>query len=244
MAFLEVENLSLLRRGRRRHWFRYEVSEKKLVEDISFEIERRSSLSLVGEENCGKHAIAMAVLKLKEVASGTIRFAEVETTALGDRHFRKLRRKLQAVFSDQSGQLSPDLTVDQMFLEVLRLWFPKNSREEWQERLEEVMVLCDLPEVIRPLDPAELDAVERQRVAMARALLVKPQFLICESYTQGLDALQEAELLNLVRTVREELGLTLLVTTDDLAVAHQLGDAIGVLHRGRLLEIGSAESVV
>lgn len=214
------------------------------MEDISFEVERRRSLSLVGEEKSGKRAIVMAVLKLQEVAEGKIRFAEVETTALGGRHFRKLRRKLQAVFSDESGQLSPDLTVDQMFLEVLRLWYPKETRDDWHRRIERVMVLCDLPEVIRPLYPAELDAVERQRAAMARALLVRPQMLICESFTRGLDAVQEAELLNLISHVREELSLTLLVTTDDLAVAHQLGDDIGVLHRGRLLEIGSAESVV
>jgi ABC-type glutathione transport system ATPase component len=106
------------------------------------------------------------------------------------------------------------------------------------------MVLCGLPEVIRPLYPAELDAVERQQAAMARALLVGPDLLICDGVTHGLDAVQEAELLNLIRHVREERGLTLLVATDDLAVAHQLGDDIGVLHRGRLLEIGPADSVV
>ncbi|MDF1657384.1 MAG: ATP-binding cassette domain-containing protein [Verrucomicrobiales bacterium] len=244
MTYLEVENLTLLQQRRRRHWFRYDISEKMLVEDISFEIEKGKSLSLVGEENSGKRAIVMAVLKLKEVASGTITLAEVETTALGDRHFRKLRRKVQAVFSDRAGQLSPEMTIDQMFLEVLRLWYPKESREEWQRRTEAAMVLCGLPEVIRPLYPAELDAVERQQAAIARALLIGPELLICDGVTQGLDAVQEAELLNLIRHLREEMGLTLFVATDDLAVAHQLGDAIGVLHRGRLLEIGPAESVV
>ncbi len=244
MAFLEVENLTVLQRRRRRHWFRYDISEKTLVEDISFAVEKGRSLSLVGEENSGKKAIVMAVLKLKAVASGTITFAEVNTTALGDRHFRKLRRKMQAVFPDDAGQLSPEMTVDQMFLEVLRLWFPRESREEWHRRTESVMVTCGLPEAIRPLYPAELDAVERQQAALARALLVRPEFLICDGFTQGLDAVQEAELLNLIRHVREELRLTLLIATDDLAVAHQLGDDIGVLHRGRLLEIGPADAVV
>lgn len=244
MAFLRVENLTVLHQRRRRHWFRYDVSEKTLVEDVSFELEKGKSLSLVGEENSGKRAIVMAILKLKPVASGKITFAEVETTALGDRYFRRLRRRMQAVFSEGAGQLTAEMTVDQMFLEVLRLWFPKASREEWQHRMEAAMVLCDLPEAVRALYPEELDAVERQEVALARALLVGPDLLICEGFTRGLDAVQEAELLNLIRHVREERKLTLLVATDDLAVAHYLGDAIAVLHRGRLLETGPAESVV
>lgn len=244
MPYLTVENLTLLQQRRRRHWFRYDITEKPLVEDVSFEVEKGKSLSLVGEENSGKRAIIMAILKMRDVASGTITFAEVETTALGDRHFRRLRKRLQAVFPDQSGQLSSGMTVDQMFLEVLRLWYPKESREEWHRRTEAVMVLCGLPEVIRPLYPRELDAVERQQVALARAMLMRPDFLICNGFTHGLDTVQEAELLNLIRHVREEMKLTLLISTDDLAVAHQLGDNIGVLHRGRLLEIGPAESVV
>ncbi|MDF1863071.1 MAG: ATP-binding cassette domain-containing protein [Verrucomicrobiales bacterium] len=244
MPLLSVENLTLLEQKRRRNWFRYDLSERVLLDDITFHLEKGKSLALVGEEKSGKHALVMALLKLYEVSAGKITFAEVETTAIGDRHFRRLRKRLQAVFSDDFGQLTPELTVDQMFREVLQLWYRKEDREQWYQRVEKVMIACRLPEAVRALYPAELDAVERQEVALARALLCAPDLLICHGFTKGLDVVQEAELLNLVRHVREEFGLTLLVVTDDLAVAHQLSEDIGVLHSGRLIEFGTAEEVV
>ncbi|MCG8600612.1 MAG: ATP-binding cassette domain-containing protein [Verrucomicrobiales bacterium] len=244
MELLEVENLKLLEQRRRRSWFRYDLSERVLIDDVSFSIEKWRSLGIVGEENSGKHALVMALLKFQEVSEGRITFGEVVTTEIGERHFRRLRKRIQALFSEGFGQLTPELTVDQMFREVLAVWFRREGREAWERRVEEVMVSCGLPEAVRPLYPAELDAVERQQVALARALLSKPDFLICHGFTKGLDAVQEGELLNLIRRVREQYGLTLLVTTDDLAVAHQLSDDIGVLHRGRLVELADAESIV
>lgn len=244
MEFLSVEDLTLLEQRRRRSWFRYDLSERVLIDQVSFAIEKSQSLGIVGEEDSGKHALVMALLKLHEVSEGKITFAEVVTTEIGDRHFRRLRKRLQAVFSEESGQLTSEFTVDQMFREVLQVWYRREDRDVWARRVEDVMVVCELPEAIRPLYPGELDAVERQQVAMARALLTKPDLLICHGFTRGLDAVQEAELLNLVRRVREQYGLTLLVVTDDLAVAHQLSDDIGVLHRGRLVELSSADAVV
>jgi peptide/nickel transport system ATP-binding protein len=244
MPFLSVENLTLLEQKLRRNWFRYDLSERVLVDGITFDLEKGKSLALVGEEKSGKHALVMALLKFHEVSSGRITFAEVETTAIGDRHFRRLRKRLQAVFSDDFGQLTPEFTVDQMFREVLQLWYRKEDREKWHQRVEKVMIACRLPEAVRALYPAELDAVEKQEVALARALLCEPDLLICHGFTKGLDVVQEAELLNLLRHVREEFGLTLLVVTDDLAVAYQLSEDIGVLHSGRLIEFGPAEEVV
>tara|TARA_R110000850_G_scaffold64695_6_gene145059 strand:+ start:2571 stop:3353 length:783 start_codon:yes stop_codon:yes gene_type:complete len=244
MSFLSVENLTLLRQQRRRHWFQFDLEENVLIDDVSFQLEKTRCLGLVGEEQSGKFALTLALLKLHEVEAGTITFAEVDTTSLGDRHFRRLRKRIQAVFSDGFGQLTPSLTVDQIFSEVLQLWYGQEGREQWQHRIESVMVACGLPEAIRVLYPAELDAVERQQVALARALLPRPWMLISHGFTQGLDAVEEAELLNLLMKVREDFGLTMLVTTDDLAVAHHLSDDIGVLHRGKLLEFGAAEAVV
>ena len=106
------------------------------------------------------------------------------------------------------------------------------------------MVSCGLPEAVRDLYPVELDAVERQQVALARALLTGPELIICHGLTAGLDAVQQAELINLMRLVREDFKLTLLVVTDDLAVAQHLGDDIGLIHQGRLIEAGSVEAVV
>jgi len=244
MPLLAVDDLRLVRQRRRRRWFRYDLEEEVLLDGVSFVMERGRSLAIVGEEKSGKYPLTLALMKLHPVAAGSITFTEVDVTALGDRHFRRLRKRMQAVFSDRFGQLTSQLTVDESFREVLRLWYRREGRESWRQRVEEVMVACGLPEALRALYPVELDAVERQLVALARALLARPQLLVCHEFTRGLDAVQEAELLNALRRVRDEFGPTLLTVTDDLAVAHHLGDDIGVLHRGRLLEFGDAESVV
>lgn len=244
MAFLSIDDLRLVRRRRRRRWFRYDLEEAVLIDGVSFVMEQERGLAIVGEEKSGKYPLTLALLKLHPVAAGSITFADVDVTALGDRHFRRLRKRMQAVFSDRFGQLTPGLTVDESFCEVLRHWYRREDRDSWRQRVEAVMVACGLPEALRVLYPAELDAVERQLVALARALLARPHLLVCHEFTHGLDAVQEAELLNALRRVRAEFGPTLLTVTDDLAVAHHLGDDIGVLHRGRLLEFGDADSVV
>lgn len=244
MELLSVENLCLLKRRMRRRWFHYDLEEKLLVDEVSFTIERGHSLGLVGEEKSGKHALVLAIMKLHPIASGKITFAEIDVNSLGERQFRRVRKRLQTVFSPGFGQLTPDLTLDQAFREVLGLWYSKESKDEWHQRTESVMVACGLPEAVRHLYPVELDAVERQQASLARALLSGPDLLICHGFTQGLDAVEQAELLNLLRKVRDEFNLTLLVVTDDLAVAHHLSDDIGILHRGKLLEYGDAETVV
>lgn len=244
MPLLSVEDLVLKRQRLRRRWFRYDKEDEILVDHVSFDVENHGSLALVGEEKSGKFALTMALLKLYEVASGRIQFAEVEVTSVGDRQFRRLRKWIQPVFGDRYGQLTPDLTVDEAFREVLKLWYSSTGKDDWHQKIETVMVACGLPEAVRVLYPAELDEVERLQVAIARALLSRPRLLICHGLTRGLDAVQKAEILNLIRRLSEDHGLALLVMTDDLAVGHHLGDRIGVLHRGRMLECGDAETIV
>ena len=128
MPLLSVENLTLLRQQLRRRWFQYQLEEEVLIGCISFSIEKATRLAFAREKHSFNYALCLAIMKLHEISEGTIHFAEVETRLLGDRHFRRLRKKMQAVFSDQFGQLTP---------------------------------------AIRALYPSELDAVERQQVALA-----------------------------------------------------------------------------
>ena len=244
MELLEVEHVTLMRQRMRRRWWQHGVESDVQVEDLSFTLDRRCSLGLVGDEQSGKLPLTLAILRLQPVASGKILFGEVDLTALSERRVRSIRRRMQAVFPDHFGQLTPDLTISQSFREVLMVWYRRESKDEWHQRIEAVMIACGLPEAVRDLYPVELDAVERQQAALARALLTGPELLICYGFTDRLDAVEQAELINLVRQIREDLRLTLLVVTDDLAVAHHLGDDIGILHHGRLLELGSAETVV
>ena len=244
MELLEISRLTLKRPRLRKRFFQHGVDNEVIIDDLGLMLEKGRSLGLVGGEKSGALALTLAILKLEGVASGKIIFGGIDLTSLSERRFRPLRRRIQAVFPDHFGQLTPDLTVSQAFREVLTVWHRRETRDESHARIESVMIACGLPEAVRDLYPVELDAVERQQVALARALLTGPELLICQGLTDGLDAVQQSELINLLRRLREDFKLTLLVLTDDLAVAHHLGDDIGVLYQGKLLESGTAEAVV
>jgi ABC-type microcin C transport system duplicated ATPase subunit YejF len=244
MNLLELEYLTLKRPRLQRRWFQHGVEGDVLIDDLNLTLESGGSLALVGGEGSGLLALTLGILKLEAVFSGRVIFGGIDLTQLSERRLRPVRRRLQAVFPEPLGQLTADMTVSGAFLEVLGVWHRRESRDQWHQRIESVMIACGLPEAVRDLYPVELDAVERQQVAIARVLLTGPELLICHGITSGLDSVQQAEVINIVRRVREDFNLTLLVMTDDLAVAHHLGDDIGVLHQGRLLESGDADTVV
>lgn len=243
MEFLEVEHLALARRRPRLGWLRPGFETEPLIEDLCFSVARRESLAVVAETREALCALALAILKAGPVESGTIRFAGIPVLTFDPERFRAVRRRLQGVFPEGYGQLSPGLTVREAFREVLSVWHRRATREERARLVDSVMVACGLPEAVQDLYPAELDAVERQLVALARALLPGPELLVCLGLTEGLDAVQRAELINRLRHLREEFRLTLLVLTDDLAAACRLADTVAVLHRGRLVEQADAVGI-
>lgn len=243
LDFLVVEGLKLTRPSAGRRW-RRSGGEHVLLENLSFTLQKRRSFALVGEDREALFALAAALVKIGPAAAGSVTFAGIPLLAFDSERFRAVRKRVQAVFPDALGQLPAALTVREAFREVLAVWCRRASREERARLVDAVMIACGLPEAVQDLYPVELDAVERQQVALARALLPGPELLICEGITEGLDTVQRAELCNRVRHLREEFRLSLLVLTDDLAVAHQLGDDIGVLHRGRLVESGPAATLV
>lgn len=243
LDFLVVEDLKLIRETAGRGW-RRRREERVLLEDLSFTVQKRRSYALVGEDREAHFALAAALLKIGPAAAGSVTFAGIPVLTFDLQRFRAVRKRIQAVFPESYGQLPAALTVREAFREVLAVWCRRASREERARLVDSVMIACGLPEAVQDLYPSELDEVERQQVALARALLPGPELLICQGITEGLDTVQRAELCNRVRHLREEFRLTLLVLTDDLAVAHLLGDDIGVLHRGRLVESGPATQVV
>lgn len=244
MVFLEVEALTLARPAAGRGGWRRAAAPEPFVEGLSFSLEKRRSLALVGECREALLALALALVKEHPVASGAITFAGIPVHRFGARRFRPVRKRIQAVFAEAAGQLPGGMTVREAFREVLGVWCRKASREDRAKLVESVMIACGLPEAVQDLYPAELDAVERQQVALARALLPGPELLVCAGFAAGLDVVQRAELVNRLRHVREEFQLTLLHLGDDLAEASLVGDAIGVLHRGRLVEHGPASELV
>lgn len=244
MEILEVEQLCVTNRFRRGVVPETDTGGEGRLVDLSFTLERGASLALVGGDRRALMALALALVKRLRPDAGEIHFSGVAYSTLDEARFRPLRRRLQAVFPDACGQLAPDLTVEGAFREVLAVWHPRISREERHHLVETLMVACGLPEALRGLFPAELDAVERQLVSLARALLPGPDLLVACGLTEGFDVVQRAELLNRLRHLREGFGFSLLLLTDDLAAGRFLGDTLAVLHLGRIVETGPAGRVI
>lgn len=234
MHLLEVSDLTLHQRLSRRGWWHRRVESSLLCEGLNFAVERRGCHALVSASREGMFQLALALAGERPVKSGSIVIAGVPLERSDPRRLRRIRRKVQFLFPDQAGQLPPDLMVREAFLEM------RSGRrmERDDNPIDPVMVACALPEAIRNLYPYELDAVERQAVALARAVLAEPDLLIVCGFTEGLDAVQRMELILRLRRVRDEFRPSLLVLCDDLPMAVALADTIDILHHGRIVESG------
>lgn len=218
--------------------------EEFLLDGVSFTLEKHRSLALVGDRDSGKQVAALALLKMLPVDGGRILHNGTDIAPMSRRSFHRMRRSIQAVFPDRFGQLRRDATLDQGLREMLRCWQPGLDGDEVHGRIERVMVEAGLAEPVRHLYPEEMDPVERQAAALARAMLCDPELLVCIDPAAGLGAVERAEVLNRISDLRETRGLTLLLTTDDLAEGHHMGEEIAVMHRGRIVEKGAAAELV
>ncbi len=240
MDLLEVSGLGLQRRRSRRGWWHRRVEVEPVFEDLDFRVGRRESLALVCVDRAGSLDLALALAGEGPVDGGAIVIAGVPLESHDPRRLRRIRRKVRFVFPDRCGQLPPDLTIRESFRVVQR----GEPEVPGPDRLDRAMVACGLPGAILDLFPMELDAVERQAAALARCLLVEPDLLVICGWTEGMDAVQTMEAILRLRRVREEFPLSLLLLTDDLAVAAPLADRIGIIHRGRLVESGSTPDLL
>ncbi len=213
------------------------------VAELSFEVGSGRCLALVGEFGSGRERLTRGLVRLEEFSSGSVRIDDTEVLRLSRGRFRRMPRGIQAVFSDSFGQLTRSLTLDRMFREVLAVQ-GRPGREETHQRIEQAMIRAGLSAAVRYMKPDHLDAMERQRAALARALLRNPAVLILHEFTLGLDAVSQAELLNQLRDLIASSDFALLVVTGHLSVACHLGDRLGVLHQGRLVEIGDTPEVI
>lgn len=240
MKLLEVEDLTLSRtvigEGNATH--------RNQIDDVSFSIEYGQSVALVSEDSESLRTLALTILGCARAESGSVRFEGIQTIHIKKKENRDRWRRLQAVFSTSTGQIPEHLTVKQIFEEVRQVWYRRHLEIEFRELSERIISDCRLSEDVQPIYPNELSAGERQKVALARALLPQPSLLVCQGVTEGLDALQSAELVGCLHSIRDSYPLSLLVLTEDLAVAASLGDAIGVIHQGRLVEFGLQSEIL
>lgn len=201
------------------------------VQNINFEINEGETFALVGESGCGKTTIAKMLLKLIPPTSGEIFYKQKEIVRLKESHFKKFRKKIQIVFQDPYASLNPRMTVKEIIEEPLRI---HNLPHE--KAAEKLLDLVHLPKDSLSKFPHEFSGGQRQRIVIARALSLKPTFLVLDEPVSSLDVSIQAQIINLLKTLQEELKLTYLLISHDLAIVKYISKKIGVMYLGEIVE--------
>ena len=212
------------------------------VDGVSFQIGAGECVGLVGESGSGKTTIGRAVLGLTPVAAGEIYFDGAEITHLEGKRRRALSGQLQVVFQNPYGSLNPTRTIRDTLAEPLYTQGSMRRSEAW-ERASEMLKRVGLPEDAGRRYPGQFSGGQRQRIAIARALIVSPRLVICDEPVSSLDLSIQAQVLNLLRDLREQYSASYLFIAHDLAVVRHISQRIVVLYRGRVMESGPAETV-
>ncbi len=242
MALIDVQSLKT--------WFpvysgllRRHVDDVKAVDDVSFSIEEGKTVGLVGESGSGKTTIGRSLLKLAPATSGKVLFEGRDILPLSEREFRPLRREMQMIFQDPFGSLNPRMSIASIIGEALEIHFPSMSRADRRDRVAELLRQVGLAAEMMTRYPHEFSGGQRQRIGIARALAVKPKFIVCDEPVSALDVSVQAQIVNLLQDLQEELGLTYLFIAHDLAVVEHISDHVLVMYRGKIVESAPAEAI-
>lgn len=206
------------------------------VDDVSFQLEEGKTLGVVGESGCGKSTLGRTILRLLPSTEGQIIFGGEDITKLQNKDMLNLRKQMQIVFQDPFSSLDPKMTVSQIIEEPLKIHKLYSSKEKMNERVSELMEIVGLDDRYVNTYPHELDGGRRQRIGIARAIALNPKFIVCDEPVSALDVSIQAQILNLMMDLREELGLTYIFITHDLSVVKHISDEILVLYLGRMVE--------
>jgi peptide/nickel transport system ATP-binding protein len=216
---------------------RHAKTALRAVDDVSFEIARGESVGLVGESGCGKSTLSRAIMRLAPVSRGAILLDGIDLVSLGERALRPLRRKVQMVFQDPYASLNPRRTVGQILDTVLLVNGVRSARDR-NERVRRIFERVRLPSAALARYPHEFSGGQRQRIGIARALVLEPDLLICDEPVSALDVSIQAQILNLLVELKQELGLSLLFISHDLSVVRYIADRVHVMQQGRIVESG------
>jgi peptide/nickel transport system ATP-binding protein len=238
VAVTDLETHFPIRRG----LLRRQVGAVQAVDGVSFAIPRGQTLGLVGESGCGKTTVGRSMLRLVEPTGGSVRFAGTDLRGLSQAALRPVRRRMQIVFQDPYGSLNPRLTV-RVILEEGLLIHGLGDGPERMRRLTAALDRTGLPAAALARYPHEFSGGQRQRIAIARALVLEPEFVVLDEPISALDVSIQAQVVNLLVELRRDLGLTYLFISHDLSVVEYLSDQVAVMYLGRLVEHAPAAAL-
>jgi oligopeptide/dipeptide ABC transporter ATP-binding protein len=224
-------------------FFRQNTRVLKAVDGVSFNISQGETLGLVGESGCGKSTLGRTILKLYDPTEGTIGYDGADLTSLSQAQMRPLRRKMQIIFQDPYASLNPRMTVENILGEPLTIHGLYKGKSERKERIEQLLDLVGLRTDMAGRYPHEFSGGQRQRIGIARALAVDPKFIVCDEPVSALDVSIQAQIINLMQDLQEQLGLTYLFIAHDLMVVKHISTRVAVMYLGNIVELSSASEL-
>ena len=215
----------------------------KAVNDVSFDVYPGETLGIVGESGCGKTTLGRSILRLIEPTLGSIKFEDIDILSLGKKGMRNMRRHMQIIFQDPYSSLNPRLTIGNAIIEPLQVHgFYSNDKQRRQKVMELLERVNLMPEHFNRY-PHEFSGGQRQRIVIARALALQPKFIICDESVSALDVSVQAQVLNLLRELQQQLNLTYIFISHDLGVIKHIADRIMVMNKGEIVETGYPDEI-
>ncbi len=228
MALIEVQHL--------KKYFDVPNGTLHAVDDVSFKIEKGTTMGVVGESGCGKSTLGTTIIHLQESTGGKILFDGQDVTHLDKKQLYDYRENVQIIFQDPYSSLNPRYNIAKTIMEPLQISKRFKSKEEVRAEADRIMDLVGIEKRLRGAYPHELDGGRRQRVGIGRALALNPKFIVCDEPVSALDVSIQAQVLNLLMDLQDKQGLTYMFVTHDLSVVRHISDNICVMYLGQLVE--------
>lgn len=228
----------------RKGLFKRVVDHVRAVDGVSFDIQQGKTLALVGESGCGKTTLGKSLLNLIPGGSGQVIINGIKLDSLTDEELRQQRANIQIVFQDPFSSMNPRMLVGDIIAEGIRALHPTVGSLERKATIRQLLQQVDLPDDSALRYPHEFSGGQRQRICIARALAVNPKLIVCDEPTSALDVSVQAQIIQLLKTLQQEKGLSYLFITHDLAVVAEIADEVAVMYQGKIIEHGSVDQVL